>query len=58
MHLYHQQDSVICLDFVASNQGQDGLDTEEVKLNHVYFEIRKRNYIQTILKKRGKPQKL
>ena len=36
MHLYHLQASVICLDFVASSQGRDGLDTEEVISNHVF----------------------
>ena len=36
MHLYPPQESVICLDFVASSQGRDGLDTEEVISNHVF----------------------
>ena len=36
MHLYHPQASVICLDFVASSQGRDGLDTEEVTSNHIF----------------------
>ena len=36
MHPYPPQESVICLDFVASSQGRDGLDTEEVTSNHIF----------------------
>ena len=56
MHLYPPQESVICLDFVASSQGRDGLDTEEVTSNHIFGNKNWKKSIQTIFKTQSTTQ--